>query len=106
MRGKAQPGDVPDHRAGITPAHAGKRNAKRKAGTKNEDHPRPCGEKVARSATQLAVGGSPPPMRGKVLAVSLAELEERITPAHAGKRDNVVTAAKLQRDHPRPCGEK
>ena len=45
-------------------------------------------------------------MRGKVLAVSLAELEGRITPAHAGKRQTAQSPLRKTQDHPRPCGEK
>ena len=45
MRGKAQPGDIPDHRTGITPAHAGKRVSNAAAIGGRPDHPRPCGEK-------------------------------------------------------------
>ena len=38
--------------------------------------------------------GSPPHMRGKVSVSVDYLLEERITPAHAGKRDPVHQAAK------------
>ena len=50
--------------------------------------------------------GSPPPMRGKVAEGIRDGSGERITPAYAGKRLCIFTAAKSLRDHPRLCGEK
>ena len=69
----------------ITPAYAGKSDSK-VLGTRNaEDHPRLCGEKVASTFSLLIVRGSPPPMRGKELALRASWKCLRITPAYAGK---------------------
>ena len=51
-----------------------------------EDHPRPCGEKLGCHGVYPPYGGSPPPMRGKVVRIQLCSAVVRITPAHAGKR--------------------
>ena len=70
----------------ITPAYAGKREARTGRDTRHGDHPRACGEKV--DVVKLANGakGSPPRVRGKVFGVALCIDFLRITPAYAGKR--------------------
>ena len=50
--------------------------------------------------------GSPPRMRGKALVLVLAIVNQRITPAYAGKRLKVWKRCSHDRDHPRVCGEK
>ena len=45
-------------------------------------------------------------MRGKVLREGLREHRLRITPAYAGKSEEIDRDAEIQRDHPRICGEK
>ena len=45
-------------------------------------------------------------MRGKEGGIEAASYHARITPAHAGKRRVAMPAARICRDHPRPCGEK
>ena len=52
------------------------------------------------------MGGSPPHTRGKVHGVVAGYAKVRITPAHAGKRGDVVPALPLGGDHPRTRGEK
>ena len=69
MRGK---GDntgyqIPFNR--ITPAHAGKRTQAQYNKKKKKDHPRTCGEKTGIAQSVGGVKGSPPHMRGKVLAI-------------------------------------
>ena len=44
-------------------------------------------------------------MRGKRAALGEALEQERITPAHAGKTNSVVTEVVVSADHPRACGE-
>ena len=73
MRGKAQPAQRRRFAVGITPAYAGKRPDQGLSG-------------VCRT-------GSPPPMRGKAMALSDTFGYEGITPAYAGKS----LAAVLQR---------
>ena len=50
--------------------------------------------------------GSPPPMRGKVSAIRITSKIHGITPAYAGKRQNMNMQKNAQGDHPRLCGEK
>ena len=71
---------------GITPACAGKR----------------CGE--CRQVIQP--DGSPPRVRGKVLAALMPENRVGITPACAGKSLILVKRWCFLWDHPRVCGEK
>ena len=70
---------------GITPACAGKRGHGRQSGRSAGDHPRVCGEKVCKEIAPLSVWGSPPRVRGKVLAALMPENRVGITPACAGK---------------------
>ena len=70
----------------ITPAHAGKRTLDNARSNPHQDHPRPCGEKCSLDIQNISRIGSPPPMRGKVIAVLQNLFLRGITPAHAGKR--------------------
>ena len=70
---------------GITPAHAGKRRARRGAGLWSQDHPRTCGEKWDAHPRWGYSLGSPPHMRGKGIQQREDWTTRRITPAHAGK---------------------
>ena len=70
----------------ITPAYAGKSSAS----------VHPCGSCM----------GSPPRMRGKVFVVAFYFVCNRITPAYAGKSSCPLFILRLNRDHPRVCGEK
>ena len=90
----------------ITPAYAGKSMYRTTETLCCKDHPRVCGEKPSTSTVQLTFPGSPPRMRGKVIAVVLYEPLCRITPAYAGKRVQVPPPDNAPRDHPRVCGEK
>ena len=71
-----------------------------------QDHPRLCGEKFVSHLRFLLFGGSPPPMRGKVQQYYLHEAYDRITPAYAGKSNDVRSRQIFPWDHPRLCGEK
>ncbi len=70
----------------ITPACAGKSPHAHPQITQNKDHPRVCGEKIFSRLLVSIFKGSPPRVRGKVLADNPIELGNRITPACAGKR--------------------
>ena len=90
----------------ITPAYAGKSRPKINPFGQKRDHPRVCGEKKASPAMTGNPQGSPPRMRGKVGAKNPEEGEYRITPAYAGKRDQLLLPKAAWGDHPRVCGEK
>ena len=72
--------------SGITPAYAGKRSGLLRSTTCAGDHPRVCGEKRICAKRIQQQQGSPPRMRGKVLAALMPTNALGITPAYAGKR--------------------
>ena len=86
MRGKGNFLTATDFSQGITPAYAGKSEAD-----------------VQFLFHSL---GSPPPMRGKAIDFSFGVVEDRITPAYAGKRSLFDFGGDRFKDHPRLCGEK
>ena len=65
VRGKASIFISPLAGIRITPACAGKRSARPSAPASYWDHPRVCGEKVFTIIFSVAIGGSPPRVRGK-----------------------------------------
>ena len=85
MRGKGGLGQNARFKARITPAYAGKRVKISLKFRASEDHPRVCGEKFQRSIRLPVRSGSPPRMRGKVVAHCVRQNAVRITPAYAGK---------------------
>ena len=85
MRGKGYSSDRQTEQSRITPAYAGKSHKNENGDTEFEDHPRLCGEKIFRFASDGEIIGSPPPMRGKVDIVFILCYNKRITPAYAGK---------------------
>ena len=106
MRGKVNPRYLFPLRSGITPAYAGKRFPAAVLTVGDQDHPRLCGEKRTALTYWRDLGGSPPPMRGKVQRTLQAGLHDGITPAYAGKRCTVSEFQTITEDHPRLCGEK
>ena len=73
-------------RSRITPACAGKRCRPKQRNSRNQDHPRVCGEKLFAVCVCIALKGSPPRVRGKVKAPGFLTNPAGITPACAGKR--------------------
>ena len=106
MRGKAFLMISPVLRIRITPAYAGKSFQILHYLFIVWDHPRVCGEKAGKQIPRLLHKGSPPRMRGKVLAACLHNLVNGITPAYAGKRCSPAIQPMKKQDHPRVCGEK
>ena len=106
MRGKAVFPARQHRTAGITPACAGKRRLASPGKKSHGDHPRVCGEKWHRRARPVVSLGSPPRVRGKVQQQYDNIQKERITPAYAGKRAMEEADEKVNKDHPRVCGEK
>ena len=68
MRGKVYAHRSARVRCGITPAYAGKSSYTSDRAAVSRDHPRVCGEKYWRHSCPQMRSGSPPRMRGKVLA--------------------------------------
>ena len=89
MRGKDHDVSFFQKRPRITPAYAGKRRRSVRLPWKPWDHPRLCGEKLLARLPEFVSMGSPPPMRGKGLAVSTCAVPSGITPAYAGKSAHV-----------------
>ena len=90
----------------ITPAYAGKRVRGIPRTYNERDHPRVCGEKGDFYKMAMENQGSPPRMRGKVIAMRFFNVTVGITPAYAGKRLPVFSGYIRSQDHPRVCGEK
>ena len=65
MRGKADSPSARFRVHRITPAYAGKSFSHDFTCTKNQDHPRVCGEKQRGAELESDAKGSPPRMRGK-----------------------------------------
>ena len=106
VRGKAYSKVKPDEYMGITPAYAGKSAGLSTFWSRNQDHPRVCGEKPQKGLQRPITLGSPPRMRGKENGAVYYNVDWRITPACAGKRPPAFQHLELDWDHPRVCGEK
>ena len=91
---------------GITPAYAGKSKRLPIWPTVDRDHPRLRGEKGVCPFQNRHNLGSPPPTRGKGIALPLLIALLGITPAYAGKRAILMTELEAYGDHPRLRGEK
>ena len=89
----------------ITPAGAGKTTLTPAHNIPNKDHPRRCGENMMPSIFRSASQGSPPQVRGKRTRLYCNLTDNRITPAGAGKTEDLEEFVVLQLDHPRRCGE-
>ena len=85
MRGKAIDTTPFTAISGITPAYAGKSLPRFHRPQWIWDHPRLCGEKGTLGIFIPGNLGSPPPMRGKAIALCSSPRGHRITPAYAGK---------------------
>ena len=67
----------------------GKDYQQRNRRSKVWDHPRLCGEKLFQSSVFVSTSGSPPPMRGKDNKIYTGGFYLRITPAYAGKSEDL-----------------
>ena len=89
MRGKGRTAAAHFGSDRITPAYAGKSLSVRCSGKSWRDHPRLCGEKSRNGTPKVKYWGSPPPMRGKGPASAKWARASGITPAYAGKSQNM-----------------
>ena len=106
VRGKDAIQRHPSCGFGITPACAGKRRTDSKTTLSHEDHPRVCGEKTPFSENSFTKSGSPPRVRGKGVVCIIRGRAGGITPACAGKSVRILQLLRVDKDHPRVCGEK
>ena len=70
---------------GITPARAGKTEAKQLEEQRIQDHPRSCGKDVHITFIESKVKGSPPLVRERLFYFLDGGIVTGITPARAGK---------------------
>ena len=89
----------------ITPACAGNRAPPPPIFLRRKDHPRVCGEQQSALESINVQKGSPPRVRGTVVAARRSGKRSRITPACAGNSVMVCDCQGLEEDHPRVCGE-
>ena len=106
VRGKESYRVIKSVRYRITPACAGKSLCLFSACAGYRDHPRVCGEKLNLATMRPCGSGSPPRVRGKGNKTRRIGIQDRITPACAGKRRVCLAVNPNRRDHPRVCGEK
>ena len=84
-RGRPYYRTVPQKRAGITPACAGKTASSTRTSLDGPDHPRMRGEDWVLDPIRLDVFGSPPHAWGRLQLRLRLDVAHRITPACAGK---------------------
>jgi len=89
----------------ITPACAGNRAISQILRLWVEDHPRVCGEQLRLQTIAARLVGSPPRVRGTDALIDEILGSRRITPACAGNSRFFDTPSRVQKDHPRVCGE-
>ena len=70
---------------GLIPAHAGKTELPRSAGSHHRAHPRSCRENRTGVFQDIPEHGSSPLMRGKLSSAMARYLRVGLIPAHAGK---------------------
>ena len=88
----------------IIPAHAGQTTCSEPTNGRRPDHPRACGANCGTLPIALAMSGSSPRMRGKLLLIEPEYLASRIIPAHAGQTSSRNSYGHHYSDHPRACG--
>ena len=90
---------------GITPACAGKTLPSFGEWITSQDHPRVCGKNSIMSPSKISLPGSPPRVREKLHAKVPTAVNNRITPACAGKTVTLRGLVRFLWDHPRVCGK-
>ena len=89
----------------IIPAHAGNSVVGPESATEITDHPRACGELLAKLGPTAHIAGSSPRMRGTLDLIGKEHRVARIIPAHAGNSPPQRRRSIAPTDHPRACGE-
>ena len=89
VRGKVSHSSISSEMLRITPARAGKRKSYTSPSAATQDHPRACGEKWDAVRRTRCLRGSPPRVRGKAGQSIHFPDGNRITPARAGKSNEI-----------------
>ena len=89
----------------IIPADAGSTALTDSGLIADEDHPRGCGEHIARNLTMTCEQGSSPRMRGALGLRRNHIVVRGIIPADAGSTWSQDSCQVHPKDHPRGCGE-
>ena len=105
MRGTLRPAQRLRGVLGIIPAYAGNTKRLRQRMRSLRDHPRVCGEHLAKRNSPRRTSGSSPRMRGTLLLGRPHGRVHGIIPAYAGNTPFHRQQAQGIRDHPRVCGE-
>ena len=105
MRGTLRPAQRLRGVLGIIPAYAGNTKRLRQRMRSLRDHPRVCGEHLAKRNSPRRTSGSSPRMRGTPVCDGKGGLRLGIIPAYAGNTAPWAPAWPSTRDHPRVCGE-
>ena len=105
MRGKLSSFIACARSSRSTPAGAGKTKSSSVRLFAHRDHPRGCGENDEAGAIEFNELGSPPQVRGKPNADTAVWAVSGITPAGAGKTPALRSGFRINKDHPRRCGE-
>jgi len=95
-----------ERRRRIIPARAGNAPFRARLRRSFTDHPRACGERIAKADNIDLSGGSSPRVRGTPHAALLVRSHSRIIPARAGNARGVARWSRSRADHPRACGER
>ena len=96
VRGKRKVVQGERDKLGITPARAGKTPRAFRFCHTYQDHPRACGENVSTTVADAITGGSPPRVRGKLTPELQDMVDQRITPARAGKTKSCNQGGRLR----------
>ena len=104
-RGRLSPSSLPCRPTRITPACAGKTGDRSPCHNDRSDHPRMRGEDLFVSFWVTYQSGSPPHARGRLVRLPCVRVDERITPACAGKTTCDTPTLPASSDHPRMRGE-
>ena len=104
-RGKPLPAQGMTLEFRLIPAHAGKTVGSARDSISMPAHPRSRGENKWYQKLVPDFRGSSPLTRGKRREMSIAEIDERLIPAHAGKTAGVNSPILHPPAHPRSRGE-
>ncbi len=105
VRGRARLPVSPIHRAGNTPACAGKRWSHPACFALSRKYPRVCGEEHDGIYRHDSLPEIPPRVRGRAQTPTIRSFDDGNTPACAGKSRHYYDCRCVLGKYPRVCGE-